>query len=294
MPRDQNVKRVLKGRGLAPSKRLGQNFLVNPGDAERIVDLARIAADDIVIEVGVGLGALTRPLAARAARVIGIEIDSGIIRYHRENKQLPGNVTLVHQDILKSDFQHLADQGGGRLKLIANLPYSISNPLLFKLVENREMMDWAVLMLQKEVGQRLTAAVGSKEYGVLSVLLGGCAGTTTLMHLGPGHFHPRPKVDSVVVRIDFASPPAAVNGLPPHDRAFLRRVVNAAFQQRRKTLRNALSSGNCLGLGRDQVEQGLNRAGIAPETRAERLTTAEFVRLSDCLARIPADRASRS
>ena len=292
MVQDRNVKKLLRSRSLAPKKRLGQNFLVNPGDAERIVDLAGIRADDIVIEVGVGLGALTRPLAARAARVIGVEIDSGIIRYHQEEKQLPDNVTLIHQDILKSDFQHLADQGGGRLKLIANLPYSISNPLLFKLFENQERMSWAVLMLQKEVGQRLTAPVGCKAYGVLSVLIGGCAGVTSLMTLGPGHFHPRPKVDSVVVRIDFASPPPHVLALPPHDRGFLRQVVNGAFQQRRKTLRNALSSGASIGLSREEVEQSLNRAGIAPETRAERLSTAEFVRLTNCLALIRADRSS--
>lgn len=288
MSPEQNIKSILQHRGLAPKKKLGQNFLVNPRDGERIVDLARITPEDTVVEVGVGFGALTLPLAARARRVVGVEVDRGLIQWHGDEKLLPDNVTLVHQDILKADFAGLAREAGGRIKLIANLPYSISNPLLFRLVENQEMMEWAVLMLQKEVGQRLTAPVATKEYGVLTVLLGACAATTSLMTLGPNHFHPRPKVDSVVVRIDFRARTAR---LPDHDPPLLRRVVNAAFQQRRKTLRNALA-GPLLGLDKPGAEEMLLRAGIAPQTRAERLTTADFIRLANSFS--PADPESRN
>lgn len=282
----KSVKSVLASRKLTPKKKLGQNFLVNPRDAERIVDAAGITAGDTVIEVGVGLGAMTRYLAEKARQVIGIEIDSGIMELHRDENDLPKNVRLIHQDILKTDFTELAEQAEGPLKIVANLPYSISNPLLFKLIKHQESMAWAVLMLQKEVGQRLTASPATKEYGVLSVLLGASAGVHSLLKFGPNHFHPRPKVDSVVVRIDFASPPTHVASLPPHDRELLRALVNTAFQQRRKTLRNALTGGGILKLDRETVLRILHQADIAPETRAERLTVSDYVRLTRCLSAI--------
>ncbi len=281
------IKKILADHRLAPSKKLGQNFLVHGQTAERIVDLSGISAEDTAIELGVGLGSLTLPLARRVRRLIGIELDAGIIAYHEEQRDLPGNVTLLHQDLLKTDFAALARETGGPLKILANLPYSISNPLLFKLVENHAHLAWAVLMLQKEVGQRLTAAVGSKEYGVLSVLLAGCATVRTLMQVGPAQFHPRPKVDSVVVKISFLPVPERVTALPPHDRQLLRRLVNAAFQQRRKTLRNALSAGLFPDVAKEKVGDLLRAAGINPETRAERLTIEDFVRLTCLVAQSP-------
>src|SRR3990167_1622380 len=169
------IKKILTEHQLAPSKKLGQNFLVHRQTAERIVELSGVTPDDSVVELGVGLGSLTLPLAERVRQVIGLELDAGIVAYHRERQDLPANVTLIHQDLLKADFGGLATQSGGPLKILANLPYYISNLLLFKLIENRAALGWAVLMLQKEVGQRLTAPVGSKEYGVLSVLLADCA-----------------------------------------------------------------------------------------------------------------------
>jgi len=280
MTSDLPIKKILAERNLAPSKKLGQNFLIHRQTAERIVSLSGITGADTAIELGVGLGSLTLPLAEQVRQVIGIELDAGIIAYHQEQKDLPANVTLVHQDLLKADFAALAKETGGPLKILANLPYSISNPLLFKLVENREHLAWAVLMLQKEVGQRLTAKVGTKEYGVLSVLLAGCASVKTIMHVGPGQFHPRPKVDSVVVRICFQPVPEHAAKLPPHDATLLRRIVNAAFQQRRKTLRNALSAGTLLGISKEDISSLLSGAGINPETRAERLSIDDFVRLT--------------
>ena len=197
----QSIKTILKDRQLAPSKRFGQNFLVNEQLVETLLDRAAPGPDDSIVELGVGLGSLTIPLARRVRRVVGIEIDAGIVRWHEEEQTLPPNVTLRHEDLLKTDFSALAAGCGGPLKIIANLPYSISNPLLFKLIEQKEHIASAVLMLQKEVAERLVAKPSTKAYGVLSVLLGSCAALEALLKVGPEQFHPRPKVDSMVVRI---------------------------------------------------------------------------------------------
>ena len=286
MAKYSTIKKTLAQQQLAPHKKLGQNFLVHAHTAERIVRLATIKPDDTVVELGVGLGALTLPLAATARQVIGIEIDSGIVRLHQENKDLPDNVTLIHQDLLKADFQALAAQCGGLLKIIANLPYSVSNPLLFKLIENSDHMAWAVLMLQKEVGQRLIAQVGTKEYGVLSVLLGACAKVEKLMELGPQHFHPRPKVDSVVVRITFTPPPELIRNLPPYDKQLFRRIVKSGFQKRRKTLLNALSTSALLSYDKATVRNCLEAVQLNPSSRAENLTLHDYIGLTTSFSQI--------
>lgn len=225
-----------------------------------------MGAEDTVVELGVGFGALTLPLAATVRRVVGLELDAGLIRCHREEGILPANVELVHQDLLQADFAALAADTGGRLMIVANLPYSVSNPLLFKLMESREAMAGAVLMLQKEVADRLTASPGTKEYGILTVLLAACATVTPLLHVGPEQFHPRPKVDSVVVRLDFEPPPERARRLPPYDRLLLHQVVKGAFQQRRKTLLNGLASA-WPELGKETWRRLLAAADIAPAVR---------------------------
>ncbi|MEA3546895.1 MAG: 16S rRNA (adenine(1518)-N(6)/adenine(1519)-N(6))-dimethyltransferase RsmA [Thermodesulfobacteriota bacterium] len=275
-----NIKKTLQSRKLAPKKKLGQNFLVHPETAARIVQLAGVNENDTIVELGVGLGSLTTPLAEQAAKVIGLEIDRGIIKWLQDEGGLADNVTLIHQDLLKADFKKLAQDCGGRLKIIANLPYSISNPLLFKLIENRDIMEWAVLMLQKEVGMRIRAKSGTKEYGVLTVLLGGCADVETLMHLGPGQFHPRPKVDSVVTRIQFHPMSERVAKLPPYDETVLRKIVNAGFQKRRKTLVNGLSTSPLLSCSKKEIIDVLKKIGLAPDIRPERLTIEDFVGLT--------------
>lgn len=278
-----DTKNILKSGKLAPSKKRGQNFLVNPRTAEAIVANAGVTEDDTIVELGVGLGSLTLPLAAKAKKVIGIELDRGIIKWHEEKNILPDNVTLIHQDLLKSDFRELAERAGSRLKIIANLPYSVSNPLIFKLLENREIMEYAVLMLQKEVGQRLQASPGTKAYGVLSVLLGAYASTKIIMNVGPGQFHPRPKVDSVVTKITFQPTPGRVKELPAHDFALLKKLVNASFQQRRKTLFNSLSSSNIPGTDKANLADVLKKAAIDPKIRPERLSVEDFVRLTNAI-----------
>jgi 16S rRNA (adenine1518-N6/adenine1519-N6)-dimethyltransferase len=282
MAADAHIKNILRQRNLAPKKRFGQNFLIHQQSAERIVAAAAISSTDTILEIGVGLGALTGILATRAGHVIGLEVDRGIVSWLEEQGNLPQNVTLLHQDVMKADLNELATEAGGRLKIVANLPYSLSNPLLFKLIENRSVLEWAVVMLQKEVGERLMAAPGSKAYGILSVLIRTCATVSPLLELGPGHFHPRPKVDSLVLRIVFHPPPASVEGLPDYDRHLLFRLVNAAFQQRRKTLLNALSADRYSGLRKPEIERIIRAAAISPTIRAEQLTVADFIRLTNC------------
>ncbi len=281
----RTIKQILKDKQLAPSKKLGQNFLIHRQTAERIVALAGVTIADTVVELGVGLGSLTGPLAAAADHVIGLEIDAGIIAWQQSEGNLPDNVTLIHQDLLEADFAELADRCGGRLKIVANLPYSISNPLLFKLLDNRAVMAWAVLMLQKEVAMRLVASPGTKEYGILSVRMAGAAKVERLLDVGPGQFHPRPKVDSQVVRIVFDPPPERARSLPPHDGKLLARVVRAAFGQRRKTLLNALAAGGLPGQNKESLLDVLTRAAIAPTIRAEQLTIEHYVTLTRELAK---------
>lgn len=278
----QNTKSILKKQGLAPAKKLGQNFLVHRHTAERIVKLAGITNKDTVLEVGVGLGALTTPLAAAAAQVIGLEADSGIIRLHEEQKSLPKNVRLLHKDVLKADFQELADNIGDRLKILANLPYSISSPFLFKLIKHHDLIDFAVVMLQKEVALRLLAQPGTKEYGVPTVLMASCAEVEMLMQVKPEEFHPKPKVDSAIVRLSFQPIPESVQKIGPIDYPLLKTVVNGAFGQRRKTLLNALSATGLLD--KHDIAECISVTGLAPLVRAERLELEDFVQLSRAIA----------
>ena len=272
----------LKRQGLAPHKRLGQNFLVSERVPRHIVDLAGLQADDTVIEVGVGLGALTRPLAAVVARVIGLEADAGIVRLHEQQQDLPANVTLIHADVLKVDLAGLVEPDR-RLKIVANLPYSISSPFLFRLIDLAERMDSAVVMLQKEVAQRLMARPGTREYGVPTVLFAACAEVRPLLAVAPAEFHPRPKVDSLVVRIAFQPQPARVTGLGSFDRALFTRIVHAVFGQRRKTLLNGLA-GMVPGGDKTRLAEMVRAAGIDPSTRAETLGLEDFVGLTRSLA----------
>lgn len=278
----KNTRNLLKDQGLAPKKKLGQNFLVHKHTAERIAELAAIDQSDTIVEVGVGLGALTEPLARAAKMVIGIEADSGIVRMHTEKQDLPENVRLLHQDILQTNFETLAQEAGGRLKIVANLPYSISTPFLFKLILHAEIMESAVVMLQKEVAQRLLAQPGTKEYGVPTVLLASCAEIKMLMRVKPEEFHPRPKVDSSVVRLTFFPVPQRVQHLEKVDRNTLRKVVNAAFGQRRKTLVNALHSS---GFTTDKLKlaQTIESCGLSASIRAERLSIEDFINLTNKL-----------
>ena len=278
----EKTKAILKDQGLAANKKLGQNFLVHRHTAERIVGLAGVADTDTIIEVGVGLGALTNPIAQRAKQVIGIEADSGIVKWHQEQQDLDDNVRLIHADILKTDLTKLAEESGGRLKILANLPYSISSPFLFRLIDNREIVEWAVVMLQKEVALRLMADPGTKEYGVPSVLFASCATIEPIMQVKPGEFHPRPKVDSMVIRITFHPEPERLQTVPEYDWPLLKKIVHACFGQRRKTILNGLASGG-FAADKKKLAATIEDAGISPTIRAERLSFEQFVTLTNSI-----------
>ena len=286
MTRYGDTRKSLREESLAPKKQLGQNFLINKATANAVANCGKISKDDIIIEVGVGLGALTQPIAEQAKEVIGLEIDRGLVRFHKEKKDLPANVTLLHQDILKADFADLYLKSQAKLKIMANLPYSISNPFLFTLIENREMMDWATVMLQKEVADRLTAEPNTKQYGIPTVLLKSCATIQSLLTLKPTEFHPRPKIDSVVVRIEFREPTLERNTY--YDWPLFQKIVRAAFSQRRKTLLNTLSSANLFKAyiagdqkaGKQLTKEAIQQAGVKEGLRAEVLTLEQFIDLS--------------
>lgn len=278
----EKTKSVLQDHGLAAHKKLGQNFLVHRHTAERIVDLAGLKQDDTITEVGVGLGALTNPIAARVKQVIGIEADSGLVQWHVEQHDLAHNVSLIHADILKTDLVKLAEQSGGRLKILANLPYSISSPFLFRLIDHREHVEWAVVMLQKEVALRLMAGPGTKTYGVPSVLFAGCTSIEPVMNVKPGEFYPQPKVDSMVIRITFHPLPERLVNVPDFDWPLLKKIVHSCFSQRRKTLLNGLASGGFV-TDKKLLAEIIERAGITPSIRAEQLSFEQFAELSRCL-----------
>lgn len=274
-----NTRDILAGYGLAPSKKRGQNFLKHRSTAVRIVAKAEFTKEDHILEVGVGLGALTLCLAEQVAQVTGIEIDRGIVAYLQQTDKLPDNVTLLHEDVLKSDFKSLHQKIGKPLKIISNLPYSISNPFIFKLIDNRTLIERVVILLQKEMAQRLTAAPNTKEYGIPSVLLQSCAEVRQLMEVEAAEFHPRPKVDSLLIEIRFDS-----GKISDDQFKALRDTVRAAFSSRRKTLSNNLTASLPNDLcgttdksrKREFVLASLQAAGLKPDIRAENITVEQF------------------
>lgn len=265
-----------KGRHSRPLKHFGQHFLSQPATALKIVQSAEIAPGDAVVEIGPGLGALTRFLLQQAEKVHLVEVDRAMVEYLLE--RAPAEKAVIYrQDALSFDFKDLSSTLGKRLVVLGNLPYNISSPLIFKLLEAFPAVGRAVFMVQKEVGTRYAAPSGSKDYGVLSVLLGIYARVSKLFPVGPGQFHPPPKVDSLVLRIDFSEDPPAE---PSFD--FVRKLVGFSFQKRRKTLANSLSG--VFGLSPEVLKTAFAQAEIDPKRRPETLSPAEFLALARLLA----------
>jgi 16S rRNA (adenine1518-N6/adenine1519-N6)-dimethyltransferase len=271
---------LLTAWDIQAKKQLGQNFLNDPNVARAIVNKAGVTGDDVVLEIGPGLGAMTIPAAALASRVIAVDKDGRIIDLLRTELLAAGieNVEIREADILRVDLEATAREAGRPLVVLGNLPYNISSQVVVQLIHARRRIDRAVLMLQKEMAQRICAGPGSKDYGRLSVMLGYCADTQVLMQVRAPLFFPSPKVDSTVVGIRFIDPPA----FPAHDEALLFHVVKAAFGKRRKTLRNALSQSD-LDLDPSTCERLLETAQVDPMRRAESLSVSAFVRLSNII-----------
>jgi 16S rRNA (adenine1518-N6/adenine1519-N6)-dimethyltransferase len=271
-------KTVLRRLGLRPDKARGQNFLIHPHQARRIVAALQLSSDDQVVEVGPGLGALTVFLAAKAERVVALEVDRMLAAYLQEELfAAEPRVEILCQDVLRFDFLHLAREADAPLVVVGNLPYQITSPLLFKLAAEKSAISRAVLMMQQEVGARLTASPGTKDYGILSVLQQYHFAMTRLFSLGPANFFPPPQVTSVVMALIPREPEPKAE-----DEAFFAQVVKAAFATRRKTLRNTLAvRGQALRLAAAEVLAALDILKIDPGRRGETLSVSDFVHLSN-------------
>jgi 16S rRNA (adenine1518-N6/adenine1519-N6)-dimethyltransferase len=259
---------------IRPKKSLGQNFLKDPYYLRRIVEAAAVGPDDSILEIGPGMGHLTSALAARAQKVLALELDDRLIAHLRQEFREKPNIEVVHADALEYSYESLE----GRWKVVANLPYYISTPIIQRLLACRHRFSSLTLMLQKEVAERIAASPGGREYGYLSVLVQLFTEPRVEFFVPPGAFTPQPEVDSAVITLDFRDRPA----IPDEEQPFFIEVVKAAFSQRRKTLRNSLKQ---LNLSSDKLGSVMEMTGIDLGRRAETLTVEEFGRLADFLRR---------
>ena len=271
---------LLAAHNIRPKKQLGQNFIIDPAFTEKIVKRAGILPEDIILEIGAGLGALTIPLARRAQKVFAVEKDRQIIPILNMEILVSGlaNISIIEKDILSVDIKTLIEDIGGKIVVMGNLPYNISSQILVQLIRSREGISRAVLMFQKELAQRITAETGCKDYGRLTVMLRYCSDIKKLVNAKASLFFPKPKVDSEILELKFKKEidhKAA-------DEQFLFKVIKSGFGNRRKTLKNALAASE-LNIDPNTATVVLEKSGIDPIRRAETLTVEEFVKLSNNL-----------
>lgn len=271
------IQAVLKRHGFRFSKSLGQNFLIDPSVCPRMALACGADGETGVLEIGPGFGVLTRELAARAAKVVSVELDESLFPVLGETLADCRNVRVVPGDILKLDLHKLLleEFGGGRTVVCANLPYYITSPVLMRFLEEKLPVASLTVMVQKEAALRLCAPPGSRECGAVSAAVSYHASPHVLFQVPHTSFYPQPNVDSAVIRLDVLPEPAV---RVKSERAFFT-LVRAAFGQRRKTVLNSVSSG--LGVPKDRVLRALESAGVPPDARAERLTLPQLARLSD-------------
>lgn len=277
----QNTIELIKKHRFHFRKRLGQNFLIDPHVLGKIADAANIAPEDCVLEIGPGIGAMTQYLAERAGKVVAVEIDSELIPILEETLKPYPNVILIHGDILKQDISALAEayNGGKPLRVVANLPYYITTPIIMNLLRKDVPVKSITVMVQKEVAERMQARPGTKEYGALSLAVQYYANAEIKANVPSNCFIPRPNVGSAVIGLErYEKPPVFTR-----DPDFLFRLIRAAFHQRRKTLSNALSHGTPDGITREMVTRRLRDLQLSETIRGEALSLEEFAMLSDLL-----------
>jgi 16S rRNA (adenine1518-N6/adenine1519-N6)-dimethyltransferase len=273
----QEVREALRDANFRPRKRFGQNFLVHERVIDSILRLLDLSQEDEVLEIGPGLGFLTRRLVALAGNVYAVEIDDFLFERLRQGPlALSPHVKLIHDDILRVSFDEFLPRK--KIKLVANLPYSISTAVFFRLLQERQHFSSLILMVQKEVADRIVSGPGSKSYGTLSVFCQVHGRIVDKVSVAPEAFEPRPKVRSTVLKIDLLPEPRVARG----DLPVLRGLVRAAFGQRRKTLSNTMTTW--LTRDRRDVEGFLRRHNIDPRRRGETLTVDEFVGLAQALS----------
>ncbi|MFA4974436.1 MAG: 16S rRNA (adenine(1518)-N(6)/adenine(1519)-N(6))-dimethyltransferase RsmA [bacterium] len=272
---DPSVHALLKKYSIRPKKRLGQHFLVAGPTIDKVVRCLDLSSDDTVLEIGPGLGVMTRRIAGRARRVIAVERDERMVAICREELADLANVEVVEADILEFDpaLYATADQ---RIKVAGNLPYNISTPILFWMLKNKARISSAVVMLQREVAERIAAKPGGKEYGRLSVMMQAQAAVEKLFDISAASFAPRPEVVSSVIRIDFPEK----DGLAAEELSGLEKTVRQAFGKRRKTIKNALLGAEGSGASAAEIEEKLLDAGIDPKARPEQIPVENYKRLA--------------
>lgn len=280
----QNTIAVLQKYQFHFQKKYGQNFLIDTVVLERIIKAAQIGPEDCVLEIGPGIGTMTQYLAENAGKVIAVEIDKALIPILGETLAPYGNVTVLQGDILKVDIRELAEKyhAGKPLKVVANLPYYITTPIVMGLLEENVSVESITVMVQKEVAERMQAEPGTKNYGALSLAVQYYAAPEIVANVPPNCFIPRPAVGSAVVKLEcFEKPSVEVQ-----DEKFMFSLIRAAFNQRRKMLVNALSGGGESALSKEKVIEALKKLGISETIRGEKLSLSEFAKLADILHNI--------
>jgi 16S rRNA (adenine1518-N6/adenine1519-N6)-dimethyltransferase len=280
----QNTIAVLKKYNFNFQKKFGQNFLIDPHVLDKIIHAADITADDFVLEIGPGIGTLTQYLCEHARQVIAVEIDDHLIPILADTLSEYNNVTVIHGDILKTDIAEIAEKYNENrpIKIVANLPYYITTPIIMNLFESHVPIASMTVMVQKEVAARMQASPGSKDYGALSLAVQYYAEPYIAAFVPPNCFMPRPNVGSAVIRLTkHPSCPVQVK-----DENLMFRLIRASFNQRRKTLVNSLANAQELSFDKNTIIKALEDCGFSPSVRGEALTLEEFARLADVLKAI--------
>lgn len=262
-------------------KKFGQNFLIDTHVLEKIIAAAGVTKEDCVLEIGPGIGTMTQYLAEHARQVIAVEIDKNLIPILGETLEEYTNVTIINEDILKVDIKSLAEQynGGRPIKVVANLPYYITTPIIMGLFESNVPIDNITVMVQKEVADRMQEGPGSKDYGALSLAVQYYAKPEIVANVPPNCFIPRPSVGSAVIRLTrHREMPVQVK-----DPELMFKIIRASFNQRRKTLQNGLNNSPELPYSKEQVAAAIEKMGLPPSIRGEALTLSQFAGLSDIL-----------
>ena len=277
----QNTIDVLQKHHFQFQKKFGQNFLIDPSVLERIIAAAGITKEDCVLEIGPGIGTMTQYLAEKAGKVVAVEIDKALIPILEETLFAYDNVSVINADILKLDIRALAEEknAGQPIKVVANLPYYITTPIIMGLFESGVPLESITIMVQKEVAERMQVGPGTKDYGALSLAVQYYAKPEIVANVPPNCFIPRPNVGSAVIRLTrYQKPPVKVEN---ESRMFA--LIRASFNQRRKTLANGLSTAPELHLSREQVTEALEKMELPATVRGETLTLEQFAELSNLL-----------
>ena len=274
---------VLLRYGFNFQKKYGQNFLIDTHVLDKIIGAAQIGPDDFVLEIGPGIGTMTQYLAEAAREVVAVEIDTKLIPILQDTLKEYDNVTVLNEDILKVDIRKIAEEknGGKPIKVVANLPYYITTPIIMGLFESEVPLDSITVMVQKEVADRMQVGPGTKDYGALSLAVQYYAEPYIVANVPPNCFIPRPAVGSAVIRLTrYQEKPVKVN-----DASFMFKIIRASFNQRRKTLQNGLYNSSELRIPKEKTVAALEEMGLTPTIRGEKLSLEEFAQLSDILGR---------